>query len=451
MMKAYSFLIIFFIFVNSVSAQNIGIGTQTPEAKLHVNGTIKITDGTQGQGKVLTSDNTGLASWQNSISSVSLNGIVGYGTWGDCSVNNISEYNPVAERASIGFGRSVSLDSNYAIIGAPSDTVGGFAEAGAAYLYNFNGINWILQKRIPNPDPNTFDYFGACVSISGDNIIINAYSDDGAALDAGAAYIYNIKTNLLTKITSPDATASDLFGIGVSISGTKAIIGAHLAEGTSTNVGVAYIYDINTGIFTKILNPDVVTYDYFGYSVSISGNYAIIGAYGNDAGASDAGAAFIYNISNNSILKIPNPDAAVNDYFGYSVSISGNYAVIGAFRDDIGATDAGAAYIYSVNNNVISKIRNPDPGVLDLFGNNVNISGSYTIIGANYDDGGATDGGASYIYQNINGYFDRLQKFTKPRSNSNDLFGTGVAVDGITKRFLVGAFNLPVATFGKIN
>lgn len=66
-MKKVIFLLFFFWIANNITAQNVGIGTTTPNAKLHVNGSFKISNGSQGEGKVLTSDANGLATWKSSL------------------------------------------------------------------------------------------------------------------------------------------------------------------------------------------------------------------------------------------------------------------------------------------------------------------------------------------------------------------------------------------------
>jgi hypothetical protein len=97
----------------------------------------------------------------------------------------------------------------------------------------------------------------------------------------------------------------------------------------------------------KILATDPEAYDRFGESVSISGDYAIVGAYVEDAGGIDAGAAYIYHRTGtntwDSGTKILAPDAEPGDYFGYSVSISGDHAIVGAYSEDEGGSVAGAA------------------------------------------------------------------------------------------------------------
>ena len=142
-----------------IIAQNVGIGTAIPAEKLHVIGniqtdtiktnTVKIVTNA-GVGKILASDAEGNGGWQNN-NAIGSGGSVGYGSWGDCSVNNIGEYNPVADVTGATqdiFGNSVSVSGTYAIIGAPGDDVGPNANQGSASIFQFNGTNWIFIQKI---------------------------------------------------------------------------------------------------------------------------------------------------------------------------------------------------------------------------------------------------------------------------------------------------------------
>jgi len=116
----------------------------------------------------------------------------------------------------------------------------------------------------------------------------------------------------------------------------------------------------------EIQNPTPVFEDWFGYSVSISGNNVLVGAFQDDTGASQAGAAYLFELvtcdddtSNGgtaadgiceaATMEFLNPSPAVDDFFGYSVSISGNNTLIGAYGDGAVATDSGAAYLFLEN------------------------------------------------------------------------------------------------------
>src|SRR6056300_894944 len=132
---------------------------------------------------------------------------------------------------------------------------------------------------------------------------------------------------------------------------------------------------------SKITAPDGAAEDYFGSSVSISGNgsYAIVGARqdaavrsGNGLLYSLAGSAYIFIRSGSSWtfqqrITAPAPDIGPSDSFGISVSISGDgsRALVGAIGDDDGVSNSGAAYIFSRSGttwSLQSKIKAPDPG-----------------------------------------------------------------------------------------
>ena len=95
-------------------------------------------------------------------------------------------------------------------------------------------------------------------------------------------------------------------------------------------------------------------YDIFGFSVAISGNFAIVGAfYEDDAGGTYSGKAYIFDVTTGSLLRtLDNPNAystSAYDNFGFSVAISGNLAIVGAYgEDDSGGTDSGKAYVYQI-------------------------------------------------------------------------------------------------------
>merc|ERR1712000_300414 len=98
------------------------------------------------------------------------------------------------------------------------------------------------------------------------------------------------------------------------------------------------------------MGTDPQASDYFGTSVAISGNYVVVGANGEDAGGSGAGAAYIFHRTGSNTwdagVKIVATDPQASDEFGKSVAISGDYVVVGAYGEDAGGDNAGAAYIF---------------------------------------------------------------------------------------------------------
>ncbi|MGB3005714.1 MAG: FG-GAP repeat protein [Chitinophagaceae bacterium] len=475
-------LVIYVVLVNNNSeAQNVGIGTTVPLQKLHVAGNIKadtlIPNAVKlipnaGVGKILTSDDEGNANW---IAASSANGGVGFGAWGDCSVNNISEYNPVADAtgaANDGFGNSVSISGNYAIAGAYKDDVGVNADQGSASFFQYNGTNWLLMQKLTDETGEAGDLFGYSVSICGNYAIVGTPSDDvGANVNQGSVSIYQYNgTNwvLMEKITDATGAADDNFGIGVSISGNYAIAGAYTDDvGTNTNQGSASIYQFNGTnwvLMEKITDAAGAAFDQLGYSVSISGNYAIAGASTDDVGATaDQGSAIIFHYNGSNwvlVQKITDATGAASDYFGNSVSISGNYVIVGAYYDDVGANaNQGSASIFQFNGTnwvLMQKISDVAGAISDNFGYSVFLSENYAIVGTPNDDVGTNvNQGSTSIYLRVGLGWQKLQYVIDPFGASNDQFGNSTSIDASTKRFLNSspnyAGNSGKVIFGKIN
>jgi len=149
----------------------------------------------------------------------------------------------------------------------------------------------------------------------------------------------------VAKLTASDAAADDLFGRSVSISGDTAIVGAVFDDDAcptdpDCNSGSAYVFVKNGATWTrtaKLTASDAAADDFFGDSVSISGDTAIVGAPRDDDAGSFSGSAYVF-VKNGATwtqqAKLTASDAAVNDFFGFSVSISGDTAIVGAFFDD---------------------------------------------------------------------------------------------------------------------
>jgi hypothetical protein len=185
----------------------------------------------------------------------------------------------------------------------------------------------------------------------------------GNSPTTGAISLGNFRNQVITggwdagtKILASDAAFGDQFGIGVAISGDYAIAGAFGNDDGGGNSGSAYIFrrtGTNTwDAGTKILASDAAGGDNFGQSVAIDGDYAIVGGHLNDdtGSNSNSGSAYIFRRTGTNTwdtgTKILASDAAESDWFGYSVGISGDYAISGARFNDDGGSDSGSAYIF---------------------------------------------------------------------------------------------------------
>jgi len=337
------------------------------------------------------------------------------------------------------FGIAVSIDGDYAIVGAADDDDKG-TSSGSAYIFQKNGASWGQQAKLTASDGTSSDYFGISVSISGDYAIVGAYSDDDMGSSSGSAYIFQRSGTSWVqqaKLVPSDGYSSDYFGYSVSISGDYAIVGAYYDDDRGTDSGSAYIFQRSGTSWSqqaKLTAADGLSSDIFGYSVSISGDYAIVGAYGDDDMGSSSGSAYIFQRSGTSWsqqAKLLASDGVSSDYFGRSVSISGDYAIAGAYgNDDMGST-SGSAYIFQRSGTIWAqqaKLVPSDGYSSDSFGYSVSIDGDYAIAGAYYDDDKGTDSGSAYVFQRNGTSWSQQKKLVANDGQSSDCLGYSVAI-----------------------
>jgi hypothetical protein len=333
------------------------------------------------------------------------------------------------------FGYSVSISGNLAVIGAFGNGDAG-NNSGSAYVFRWDGANWVEQSKLTASDAAEDDWFGYSVSISGDLAVIGAPNDNDAGSKSGSAYVFRWDgSNWVeqAKLTASDAAADDWFGDSVSISGDLAVITASEDDGGS---GSAYVFrwdGANWVEQAKLTASDAAAEDYFGSSVSISGDVVVVGAYGNDDAGVYSGSAYVFRWDGANWVeqsKLTASDAAANDIFGLSVSISGNLAVIGAFRNDDAGNDSGSAYVFRWDGAhwvEQSKLTASDAAAEDWFGYSVSISGDLVVIGASGDDGGS---GSAYVFRWDGANWVEQAKLTASDAAAFDEFGYSVAIDG---------------------
>ncbi|NJL10709.1 MAG: hypothetical protein HC908_12485 [Calothrix sp. SM1_7_51] len=297
------------------------------------------------------------------------------------------------------FGWSVALSETRALISTGSDNTNA-ANSGAAYLFDTTTGN--LLQTFLNPTPAENDRFGSPVVLLANKALISAPLDDIKAQDSGAVYLFDISTSkLLQTFLNPSPEAGDAFGASTALFGNFALISAPSDNTSAKDSGAAYLFDITTGkLLYTFLNPTPALGDRFGSSISLSGNFALIGTWRDDTSAENSGAAYLFDTSTGKLLQIfLNPTPEASDQFGFSVALSENLAFIGARTDNIGALDSGAAYLFNITTgNLLQTFPNPNPGLGDFFGRSVVLSNNYALISADYDNAGARKSGAVYLF-----------------------------------------------------
>ncbi|MFN8346810.1 MAG: hypothetical protein U0X91_17550 [Spirosomataceae bacterium] len=387
------------------------------------------------------------------------------------------------------FGFSVSISGNVIAVGASFDIHGGVVRGGATYLLgkDVGGTDtWGLIKKIVNgPGTNTatlnfinvgnanFDFFGYSVYLSGNTLAVGARSDDQGGPDRGAVYVLGKDTGgtdnwgLVKKVINGSGTNTsdqtfvnvgsndgDIFGVSVSLSANLLAVGASSDDQNGLgSTGAVYVLGKDTGgtdtwgLVKKIINgPGSNTanqtfinigtnsFDFFGASVSLSGNTLAIGARFDDQGGPQRGAVYLVgkdtggsdnwglikkiingsgtNTANQIFINVGNN---ISDNFGVSVSLSGNMLASGAFTDDQGGLDRGAVYILGKdtggtdNWGLVKKIINgpgsntTDQNFINSGSNDednfgiVSLAGNTLAVGAFSDDQAGTNRGAGYM------------------------------------------------------
>lgn len=305
------------------------------------------------------------------------------------------------------FGNSVAISGDYAVVGA-SNAGAGFSYAGAAYIFQRDGSDWNQTTTLVASDTTASANFGCSVAISGDFVIVGAKGEDTGGANAGQAYIWQkdgsdvwSETQILV---ASDVAAGDYFGASVAISGDFAIVGAYKADPDGdTDAGQAYIFQKDGSDVwseTEVLVASDATVEFqFGYNVDIDGDYAVIGSsplyY-----TSYPGSVYIFSKDGSDnwtqAEKIVTSDTPITMRFGYVASISGNYLIVGSYHED-------NVYLYNRNCGgtdtwgLVGKIPNPGSDG-DLFGRSVTIDGNHFLCGAPLEDTGGSASGASYMY-----------------------------------------------------
>ena len=360
-----------------------------------------------------------------------------------------------SDAAAFNFGASVSIHGDTAIIGSSGDhCADGIAGGcGSAYVFRFDGSNWTEEQRFTASDVMAGNVFGHSVSVSGNTALVGSLGAGNPGTAAsGAVYVYRSEgSNWIEeqKLIASDAVTFDYFGGSISLDGDTAVIGAmfkNCAAGSDCGSAYVFRFDGTLWIEQKLTASDANAFNYFGGSVSISGDTVVVGAVRDDCAAGAiCGAAYVFRFDGTSWIekqKLTAADAAANDAFAGSLSIDGGRIVLGSSGDDCEAGgNCGSAYVFRFDGTnwiQTQKLTAYDATANDRFGTSVAVNGDTAAIGARFDDCAAGDDcGAVYIFRFDGTNWVDNQKLTASDANSEDQFGRNVSITGNTA--LVGA------------
>jgi FG-GAP repeat len=352
-----------------------------------------------------------------------------------------------------GFGSSVAIAGEIIVVGANSEDsatsgvnnipAGTATNSGAAYVFVRNGGTWTQQAYLKASNTEQYDRFGESVAVSGETIVVGALFEDSGSVgpgspqnnnsgvDSGAAYVFTrsgVVWSQQAYFKSSNSQVGDQFGGSVAISGETIVVGAEEEDSSTLGVGstpnesarrsgAAYVFT-RSGLtwseqaYLKASNTGAG--DAFGYSVAVSGETIVVGAYLEDSSttgvgsvpnemASDSGAAYVFVRSagiwsQQAYLKASN--TVGNDLLGYAVAVSGDTVAVGASGEDssttgVGSTPnaaalgSGAAFVFTRSAGIWSQqayLKASKSTVGDYFGISLGISGPSLIAGASLEN-----------------------------------------------------------------
>ncbi len=389
-----------------------------------------------------------------------------------------------------GFGISVAVDGNTAVVGAYKDDDDG-ADSGSAHVFTRSSsiAPWSWAAKLTASDAAANDEIGISVAIEGDTIVVGAHQNDADQNDndEGAAYVFTKVSGVWgqkAKLTASDATADDAFGISVAVHDETVVVGAHLENANDddgdttddvTDSGAAYVFTkpesggwADATETAKLTASDGAASDAFGISVAVHDETVVVGAHLENANdddgdttddVADSGAAYVFTKPESGgwadateTAKLTALDAAASDAFGIFVAVHGDTVVVGAHKydvDDNGTSipNAGAAYVFIkptggpwADGTETAKLIASDAMRGDEFGIAVAVDDNEDtiVVGAYLDDDNGDNAGSAYVFtQDSNGWSQKT-KLTGPSRGKGDWLGYSVAVAGNT--VLAGAY-----------
>ena len=368
-------------------------------------------------------------------------------------------------------GFSTAIDGDYAAIGIRLDNAGGLVNSGSVEIYRLVSGNWIPSQTLTSSDPGAQHRFGHSVGLSGNWLVVGEENNNTAGFRSGAVHLLErTGSTFESRNVLFGVDARDFFGRSVAVDGNSMVIGALNADDNGTNSGAAEVVDFNSagavlGIF-PLVPTDIAARDNFGNAVSISGDYAVVGAFRDDDNANSTGSAYIFFRNQGGpnawgqVAKLLATNPAANDQFGFSVSISDDTAAIGSrFSDSASADQIGAVYVFrgfdSNSNGILNDwsdvtlLTATDAVAGDRLGTSVAVDGDRLLTGAPFRDEFGENSGIVYFFKrSATGFWSQdARLFDEDTTDTRDEFGISVSLDNANRNGIVGSWldNVPGA------
>ncbi len=356
------------------------------------------------------------------------------------------------------FGMAVAGSGDTAVIGSPVRS--SERKKGSAYVYERAGSDWTGPFRLRAPSGSRGDQFGKSVAIDGDTIVVGAPADDDGGANGGAAYVFERESGgwaLTQQLLSADVSPGDALGISVAVSGDTIVVGS-LTPG-------AYVFRRGEDGWTEeatLVGSSLRTQD-AAFSVAVDGGTVAVGSTAAVGDLLRSGAAFVFVRSAGAragratwreTTRLISPSERPDERFGSSVSVRKRTLVVGASGESRPTELQGRAFVYrkKARKWTLATTLTGDgstDGSTDYFGLSVATNGKQVVVGAPWEDVGGDDNGATYLFKRRGSGWVRRDKLlsTFPNSEVSEFLGWSVAF--ANKTILVGGYGAFAQGHGK--
>jgi hypothetical protein len=347
-------------------------------------------------------------------------------------------------------GQSVSIDGDRIAAGAPYEEIGD-DDLGAVYVFRRVGAAWAREARIVAADAEDNWYFGMAVSLSGDRLAIGAEQADTHDVQTGAVYVYTRVGGewvLEDKLAGDDSEPSDDFGGSVDLHGDLLVVGADRHSGAAAHSGAVYVFRRTAAGWEQeqeLTQNDPTTNHELGRSVAATDEFIVAGTTDDDDLGDFAGAVYVFRRSGDMWVqedKLRASDGAEEDLFGVAVAIDGDWVAVGADLQDGFASNGGAVYMFHREGGVWvqrQKLGAADIGAGWNLGVSVDLDGSLLAAGAESADGTVAHSGAAYVYRLEGSTWSEIAKVWAEDGELSTYFGQSVGIEGTV--IAVGEYN----------
>lgn len=341
------------------------------------------------------------------------------------------------------YGAAVSVADDVGIVGVWTDNEHGNS-TGAAHIFRRNGSAWVHEQALRIDDATVFDYFGVALAIAGDVAVVGAPGEDDRTTDGGAVYIYRHAGSswvLDAELFPNDLQVEERFGNAVALSGDTLLVGAWTDNGLGLASGSAYVFR-HVGMQwvqeAKLLASDGAAGDWFGRSVALSGDTAVIGAPNDDDLGVNAGSVYVFQRSGSTWAqeaKLYGDDTFAGDQLGTAVAVAGDVLVAGAPYFSTAGPASGAAYVFRRSGTswaVEQKLLPVSGAVLDYFGYSVAMADDTAVIGAPLDGQLGFNSGTAYVFRHRGGTWTEEARLLASNGRAYNYLGISAALSGDT-------------------